>query len=147
MKFGFFKKLKNIIKTTGKKLAGIGGKLYKRTGNITKKLIPISKGIVTFLPGGEIIGNMIERIPKWYETNGKALTEISEGKKIKDIIQNYGKTLYNNVILNKEKEIKQTNNNYNESRINKVKEMENGVTKEYYKRNLSSLSPYEQEIN
>ncbi|EMD44399.1 Hypothetical protein EHI5A_199610, partial [Entamoeba histolytica KU27] len=50
---------------------------------------------------------------------GKALTEISEGKKIKDVIKDYGKTLYNDVILNKEKEIKQTNNNYNESRINK----------------------------
>ncbi|GAB1220794.1 hypothetical protein ENUP19_0059G0002 [Entamoeba nuttalli] len=147
MKFGFIKKLKNIIKTAGKKIAGIGGKLYKTTGTITTKLIPISKGIASFLPGGETIGKLLERIPKWYETNGKALTGISEGKKIKDVIKEYGKTLYNDVILNKEKEIKQTNNNYNESRINKVKEMENGVTKEYYKRNLSSLSPYEQEIN
>ncbi|GAB1222411.1 hypothetical protein ENUP19_0108G0003 [Entamoeba nuttalli] len=113
MKFGFIKKLKNIIKTAGKKIAGIGGKLYKTTGTITSKLIPISKGIASFLPGGETIGKLLERIPKWYETNGKALTEISEGKKIKDVIKDYGKTLYNDVLLNK--------------------------------KNLSSLSPYEQE--
>ncbi|BFU25519.1 hypothetical protein, conserved [Entamoeba histolytica] len=97
----------------GKKIAGIGGKLYKTTGNITTKLIPISKGIASFLPGGETIGKLLERIPKWYETNGKALTEISEGKKIKDVIKDYGKTLYNDVLLNK--------------------------------KNLSALSPYEQE--
>ncbi|GAT95171.1 hypothetical protein CL6EHI_164180B [Entamoeba histolytica] len=101
MKFGFIKKLKNIIKTAGKKIAGIGGKLYKTTGTIASKIIPISKGIASFLPGGVIIDQVLDRVPKWYETNGKALTEISEGKKIKDVIKEYGKTLYNDVLLNK----------------------------------------------
>ncbi|EMD46734.1 Hypothetical protein EHI5A_171790, partial [Entamoeba histolytica KU27] len=50
---------------------------------------------------GEIIDQVLDRVPKWYETNGKALTEISEGKKIKDVIKEYGKTLYNDVLLNK----------------------------------------------
>ncbi|EAL42579.2 hypothetical protein EHI_164180 [Entamoeba histolytica HM-1:IMSS] len=83
------------------KIAGIGGKLYKTTGTIASKIIPISKGIASFLPGGEIIDQVLDRVPKWYETNGKALTEISEGKKIKDVIKEYGKTLYNDVLLNK----------------------------------------------
>ncbi|EDR21768.1 hypothetical protein EDI_066130 [Entamoeba dispar SAW760] len=118
MRFGFLKKLKNGIKSVGKKITGIGGKLYKTTSTVVSKILPISKTITSIIPGGQMIEMVLDRLPKWYETNGKTLTEISEGKKIKDVIKDYGKTLYNDVILNK--------NNTN-----------------HY--NLSSLSPFEQQ--
>ncbi|EDR24577.1 hypothetical protein EDI_082020 [Entamoeba dispar SAW760] len=109
-RFGVLKRNKKRVKNIGKKIAGIGGKVYKWIGNAMYKVSPVAKPILGMLPGGSIITGLYDRGANNQYVRGQFLNDIADGKSAKEVITNYKDNLVDYVIKG--------NNPYDENNIN-----------------------------